>query len=67
MERVYYLIELHCQGNGPVLYYTAPGHWQNCPDLATKFHDGLAAKIEAGMLRVTSSPHEVKVVQHLWG
>lgn len=67
VDQQYWLIELHCQDSGPVMYYTSPGHWHNCADLATKFHDGLAAKIEADTLRYNESPHEIKVNQHSWG
>lgn len=65
MGRSYWLIELHVKG-APASYYTAPHHWHSCADLATKFHDPIAAKLEASAIRHPDSPHELKIVDHLW-
>lgn len=61
----YWLIESR-PSNGSTLYYTAPNHWVNCVDLATKFHDGLAAKIEADKLRETYKNSDIVIADHAW-
>lgn len=63
--QTYWLIEVR-PGSGNTLYYTSPNHWVNCVDLATKFHDGLAAKIEAEKLRQTYKVHDIVINDHAW-
>lgn len=63
-SKAYWLVELVVDGSPPT-YYTAPGHWHGCADLATKFHTRAAARAEAKHLQVPRA-HRVVAREHLW-
>jgi hypothetical protein len=66
MGKVYWLIEMHTEPASYTHYYTCPGTWHNCVNLATKYHTKEAAEAEAQFLSRVASPHKIVAVDHMW-